>query len=283
MDGEALSRGAKILFRITLFNGAVTIDITQTTISLCVVTLITVILAIVLGKGITKRPGKKQALVEKIVMMLYNLVESTMGKHNLKYAPYVGTLFLSSLLGTLIGLTRVLRSTTADLMVIMGWSLITSGLCWYENIRNRGFFGWLKSYAEPIVFIAPINVVSEVTQPLAMSFRHFGNIAGGGVLMSILYTFLATASSMLFKWLPDAVASVMPPILQIGIPAILSLYFDLFSGLMQAFVFSLLTMVYIAGANPPPVPGAAGDPKKRKKAKKQKTLVSQTAQQTDVN
>ena len=219
--------------------------------------------------------------MEKIVMMLYNLVETTMGKHNLKYAPLVGTIFAASLFGTLIGLTKIFRSTTADLMVVLGMSLVTSMLCWYEGIRNRGFFGWLKSYTEPVAFITPINLVSEVSQPLSMTFRHFGNIAGGGVLMSIVYAALGSASSLLFKWLPASIASVMPPILQVGIPAVLSLYFDLFSGLMQAFVFSLLTMVYIAQANPAPVPGENAKAKKPKKAKKQKAPASNGIQQTD--
>ncbi len=277
MDGESLSRGAKIFFRITLFNGAVTIDITQTTVSLFVVTLITIILAIVLGKGLTKKPGRKQALVEKLVMMLYDLVETTMGRHNLKYAPYIGTLLLSSLLGSLIGLTKVFRSTTADLMVILGWALVTSGLCWYEGIRNKGFFGWLKSYTEPVVFITPINLISEVAQPMSMTFRHFGNITGGGILMSIVYAFLASLSGFVFKWLPASIAAAMPPIFQVGIPAVLSLYFDLFSGLMQAFVFSLLTMVYIAQANPAPIPGAETRVKKTKKTK----AVSQPIPQAD--
>ena len=139
MDGSSLSQGAKVYFRINLFNGAVPIDITQTTVSLFVVTVIVVIIGILLGRNLTKKPGRRQALVEKIVLTLYNLVESTMGKHNLKYVPYVGTIFISSLFGTLIGLTKVFRSTTADMMVIMGWSLLTSFLCWYEGIRNKGF------------------------------------------------------------------------------------------------------------------------------------------------
>ena len=286
MDGSSLSQGAKVYFRINLFNGAVPIDITQTTVSLFVVTVIVVIIGILLGRNLTKKPGRRQALVEKIVLTLYNLVESTMGKHNLKYAPYVGTIFISSLFGTLIGLTKVFRSTTADMMVIMGWSLLTSFLCWYEGIRNKGFFGWLKSYAEPVAFIAPINIVSEVAQPLAMTFRHFGNIAGGGVLMSIVYAALASASGLLFKAVPNTIASAMPPVFQVGIPAVLSLYFDLFSGLMQAFVFSLLTMVYIAQANPAPLPAAAAaeKPKKIKKKKERKAaLESHTSPQADAN
>lgn len=284
MDGKSLSQGAKIYFRINLFNGALPIDITQTTVSLFVVTIIIVILGVLLGRGITKRPGHRQALVEKIVMMLYNLVETTMGKHNLKYAPYIGTLFVSSLFGSLIGLTKIFRSTTADIMTILGWALLTSMICWYEGIRNRGFFGWLKSYAEPVAFITPINIVSEVAQPVAMTFRHFGNIAGGGVLMSIVYVALASASSLLFKWLPATIASAMPPVLQIGIPAILSLYFDLFSGFMQAFVFSLLSMVYIAQANPLPAEGAASKKNEAKKQKKQKTAVqSHPTPQPDIS
>ena len=249
-----VGNGAKVYFRLTFFDGAVAIDVTQTTVSLFVVSILVIVIGLILGHGVTRRPGRKQALTEKLVLTLYGLVESTMGKHNLKYAPFVGTVFLSSLFGSLIGLTKIFRSTTADLMVVLGWALVTTGLCWYEGIRNKGFFGWLKGFGEPIVFIAPINIISEVAQPVSMAFRHFGNIAGGGVLMTIVYAALSAVSSLVFKGLPAAVSSVMPPVFQVGIPAFLSLYFDLFSGLIQAFVFSLLTMVYIASANPPPKP-----------------------------
>ena len=249
-----VGQGAKVYFRLTFFDGALAIDVTQTTVSLFAASILVIIIGLILGHGIKKRPGRKQALTEKIVLTLYDLVGSTMGKHNLKYAPFVGTLFLSSLFGSLIGLTKIFRSTTADLMVVLGWALVTTGICWYEGIRNKGFFGWLKGFGEPIVFIAPINIISEIAQPVSMAFRHFGNIAGGGVLMTIVYAALSAVSTLVFRGLPAAVASVMPPVFQIGIPAILSLYFDLFSGLIQAFVFSLLTMVYIASANPPPRP-----------------------------
>ncbi len=268
MDNLDVGTGAKVYFRISLFNGAMAIDVTQTTISLFAVSILLIILGIVCGRGLTKRPGKKQVLVEKGVSALYNLVETTMGKHNAKYAPYIGTLFLSSLFGSLIGLTKIFRSTTADLMVVLGWAFVTTALCWYEGIRNNGFFKWLKGFAEPVVFILPINIISEVAQPIAMAFRHFGNIAGGGVLMSIVYAALAALSTMVFKGLPAAIASVMPPVFQIGIPAVLSLYFDLFSSLIQAFVFSLLTMVYISTNNPPPAPGSRVVKQAEKKAKR---------------
>ena len=251
MNNLNIGNGAKIYFRITLFDKIV-INITQTTVSLIAVTLLLLILARVLTRRIEKRPGRLQVIAEKLVSALYDLVESTMGKHNLKYAPYIGTLFLCSIFGSLIGMTQVFRSTTADLMVTLAWALVTTGLCWYENIRNNGFFGWLKGFTEPVVVMTPMNIVSEIAQPISMAFRHFGNISGGGVLTAIIYASLSGLSSLVFSWLPEALRAVMPPIFQAGIPAVLSVYFDLFSGFVQAFVFCLLTMVYVGIANPPP-------------------------------
>lgn len=252
MENLDIGNGAKIFFRIKLFHGAVNIDVTQTTVSLLVVTLVLIIAAILATRKLSKRPGRFQVIVEKLVGMLYNLVEDTMGKHNLKYAPYIGTLFLSSFFGSLIGMTQIFRSTTQDLMVVLGWALITTALCWYESIKNNGFLGWLKGFSEPIVVMTPMNIISEVAQPVAMAFRHFGNVAGGSVLTAIIYAALASLTNVVFSWLPRAVLSWFPPVFQAGIPAVLSIYFDLFSGFVQAFVFCLLTMVYIASNNPPP-------------------------------
>lgn len=224
--------------------------ITQTTITLLAVTLILGILAIVLTRKITKRPGKLQVLLEKGVTMIYNLVEDTMGKHNLKFAPYIGTLFVCSIFGSVIGMTQIFRSTTADLSVTMAWALVTTGLVWANNIRNFGLKAWLKGFTEPIFVMTPMNIVSEIASPLSLAFRHFGNVAGGGVLTTLIYAALALLSNVLFGWLPGLLGEI--PFFQAGIPAILSIYFDLFSGFVQAFVFCLLTMVYVAGACPPP-------------------------------
>ena len=241
--------GPKIYFEIPILGG---IKITQTTVSLLVVTILLITLSYFLTRKLTKRPGRVQVVVEKLVTMLYNLVEDTMGKHNLKFAPYIGTLFLCSIFGTLIGMTQLFRSTTADLSVTLAWALVTTGLVWYHNIKNFGFLAWLKGFTEPIVVMTPMNIVSEIAQPISMAFRHFGNVAGGSVLTALIYAALAALSNLLFSWLPEAIATVMPPIFQAGIPAFLSIYFDLFSGFVQALVFSLLTMVYVGGACPPP-------------------------------
>ena len=287
--------GAKIYFRIPILGG---IPITQTTVSCLLVTIILCLAGILLGRNLKKRPGPAQTLVEKLVSMLRNLVSDTMGPHNVHWTPFIGTIFLSSLLGSLIGMTGFLKSTTADLSIILTWAICVSVLIWYHSIKNNGFLGWLKGFTEPIAVMTPMNVISEIAQPISMAFRHFGNVVGGSVISSMLYTALAGASTMLLslisgnglavciavlvlgiglllwgilkKKLAGKIFGLLLivmgslslleffgvhtgiPFLQLGIPAVLSLYFDIFSGFIQAFVFCLLTMVYISSACPPP-------------------------------
>lgn len=287
--------GAKIYFEIPILGG---IRITQTTVSSFLVMVILCTAGYFLGRNLKKRPGRLQVVVEKLVGMLYNMVEETMGAHNSHWAPFIGTLFLSSICGTFIGMTGFFRSTTADLSTTITWALMVSVLIWYHNIKNNGFLGWLKGFTEPIVVMTPMNIVSEIAQPISLAFRHFGNIAGGGIITTMLYAALSAASAAILNRIASsgtAVAVVLlaagvvllvfgirrkklvlkifgalffamglfavlqimgwlsgVPILEIGIPAILSLYFDIFSGGVQALVFSLLTMVYVSGACPPP-------------------------------
>ena len=282
--------GPKIYFTAPILGG---IPITQTAASSFVVMLILCIAGIVLGRNLQKRPGRRQVLVEKGVSMLYGMVEDTMGKHNAYWTPYIGALFLSSLFGTLIGMTGILRSATADLSTTVTWALMTSVICWGCSIKQNGFLGWLKGFTEPVAVMTPMNIISEIAQPVSMAFRHFGNIAGSGVLTSLLYSALAACSAMVLglvgkSFIAGAVVLVLGiillvlgiktqkmgkkifgivfavtgllgilsltgvPYLEVGIPGILSLYFDVFSGGVQALVFSLLTMVYIGNACPPP-------------------------------
>lgn len=292
MDGIEVT-GAQTLFYIG------PIAVTQTILSLIVVTGLLAVAGVLLGRNLRKRPGKLQVLTEMGVGMLTNLVTSTMGAHNIGWVPYIGTIFLSSILGSLIGLTGFLRSTTADLAVVLTWALMTSVIIWYQSIKRNGFLGWLKGFTEPIAVMTPMNIVSEIAQPVALAFRHFGNVAGGGIITTIIYTALALASTTLIRlisasWILPVILCVLGiymlaraiqnrklggkifgflfiiigllgllthfellggiqiPILQLGIPAVLSIYFDLFSGFVQAFVFCLLSMVYISGACPPP-------------------------------
>ena len=286
--------GAFVYFTIPVFGG---IPITQTTISGLVVTLLLCGAFIYLGKDLKKRPDGKQVLVEKGVMMLYGLVCDTMGKHNIHYLPLIGTIFLSSICSSLIGMTGFFRSATADLSVPLVWAVTVSVIIWTNTIKRDGLGSFLKNY------INPMNLVSDIAQPASMALRHFGNVAGGGVITSILYTALSMVSSLVLnaiaangvtvsvvllavgaalilwwykqkkavKLIFGIIMTVLGifgalqaldilsgvPVFAFGIPAVLSLYFDLFSSFVQALVFTLLSMVYIAGSCPEPEEAAA--------------------------
>lgn len=224
--------------------------ITQTTVSSFVVMILLCTAFYFLGKNLTKRPGKLQVLTEKGVSMLYGLIDETMGKHNYKFAPYIGALFLSSFFGSIIGTTGFLKSATADLSTTVTWAVVTTVIVWVSNIRENGFLKWLKSFTEPIFIMTPMNIISEVASPASMAFRHFGNVAGGSVLTTLIYAALALLSNVLLSWIPNTIIASIP-IFQVGIPAVFSLYFDFFSGAIQALVFCMLSMVYIGAANPP--------------------------------
>ena len=114
------------------------IRITQTALSVLLVTVLLCISGVMLGRNLQKRPGKLQVLTEKGVMMLHNMVCDTMGAHNAGWTPYIGTIFLSSICGSLIGLTGFLRSSTADLSVPLTWGIMTSVIIWYQSIKRNG-------------------------------------------------------------------------------------------------------------------------------------------------
>lgn len=184
----------------------------------------------------TKEISKRQVLAEMAVQTVYDLVDDTMGKGNRKFAPYIGALFTFSILGSLISLLG-LRSVTADFSVVLAWALITFIWVHYTKIRTNGFFGYLKGYASPIPVMLPLNILSEVSLPVSMTVRHFGNIASGAIISSLVY-FALTAITK----------SIGVAFMTIGVPAVLSLYFDLFSSFMQAFIFIMLTMVNVSSA-----------------------------------
>ena len=352
--------GPKIYFTVPIFGG---IPVTQTLVTSFIVTVILCTLGIVLGRNLRKRPLRRQVLTEKAVTVITGMVKEAMGEHNAHWTPFIATVFLSSLLGTLLGMTGILRSSTADISTTMTWAVLVSFICWYQAIKNNGLLAWLKGFTEPIPVMTPMNIVSEIAQPVSLAFRHFGNIAGGGVITALIYWALSGASTALLGLISSshiAVAAVLlvagillvlasrpkaggkrkklpfllglvclalsglrlvdwlwnltgwswpemsgtvcglcwfaalavmlagivllirrksrgvtvlggfltavgfvaiclisegplgVPVLSLGIPAVLSLYFDVFSGVIQAFVFSLLTMIYISGNCPAP-------------------------------
>ena len=172
-----------------------------------------------------------------------------MGEKFKGFIPFVTALFATSIFSNLIGLLGV-RSPTADLNTEAAWAIVVFIMITHQKIKASGFGGYLKGYTEPIAVMTPFNVLSELATPIGMACRHFGNILSGLVINSLIYAALAAASAALFGLLPGVIGDVLSgiPFLDVGIPAVLSVYFDWFSGVMQAFIFCMLTMMYIGSA-----------------------------------
>jgi F-type H+-transporting ATPase subunit a len=211
--------------------------------------------------GIAKKPNtKRQHFAEMIVEKCEGLVKENMGEYFMGFAPFIagilGLSALSSLL-TLIGL----YPPTSDVNITGGWAILVFILITYYKMK-AGPINYIKSFAEPVAFLAPLNIISEVATPISMAFRHYGNILSGVVISILIGTGLSGLTNMILGWLPGFLGEI--PFLQIGLPAVLSLYFDLFSGALQAFIFAMLTMLYISGGFP------ADEYEKRKLRRKQK-------------
>ncbi|MCQ2407175.1 MAG: F0F1 ATP synthase subunit A [Oscillospiraceae bacterium] len=231
--------GPKVITSFKLFG--LTINFTETVVLEWIVMAIIIGLVIFLTRNLRVRNiSKRQAVAEMAVEAISNLVRDTMGKRFLSFTPYIATIFCFSIFGSLISLLG-LRAVTSDFSVLLTWAAITFILITATKIRFGGVGGYLKGFADPIPVMLPINILSEVATPTAMALRHFGNIAGGSIIMGLVYYGLTALCHMI---------RLQIPILTVGIPAVLSLYFDLFSDFMQAFIFIMLTMVFISNAGP---------------------------------
>lgn len=208
--------------------GGHTVYITTTHVCLAIITLLIMIFALVVNHKIKNvsedsEPGLIQNIAEIIVEMLDNMVQGIMGSKAGKFVNYIITLFIFVLLCNLSGLLG-LRPPTADYGVTLPLGLITFGLIQFNAIKQNKM-GHFKSMFEPIWFLFPINIIGEFAVPLSLSLRLFGNVMSGTVLMGLIYGLVKPFT--------------------IGWPAVLHVYFDIFSGCIQAYVICMLTMVYI--------------------------------------
>jgi F-type H+-transporting ATPase subunit a len=192
------------------------------------VTTTWVIMAILVGFGLYSArkfediPGPLQNFIEVLVEGIESLTATTMGGDKLGFAPYMGTLALYLLLANLAGLFA-LRPPTADLNTTMALALITFVSIHYYGMKAKGIGAYLKGFAEPIFILLPLNIIGELATPISLSFRLFGNILGGVIIMYLLYSAV--------------------PVL---IPVLPHIYFDLFAGILQTFIFVMLSMVFIS-------------------------------------
>lgn len=231
--------GPKIIFVLPFLGG---IPITETiTVSWLIIVLVFIIIKILTRDLKKKNIKTKQVLAEKLVVTMNNLVGASMGPGNDIFVPYITALFIFSFLSSLSGLIA-LRPPTADFNMTLTWALLTFVMIQYNGLKYKGIRGYVKSFFQPMAFMLPMNLISELAVPVSLSFRHFGNISAGVIITQLIYTALTALSSLI------PVIGKYIPVFQIGLPAVLSVYFDLFSAFIQAFILISLTMAYVSSA-----------------------------------
>ena len=244
-SGDIDISGALVFFTVKLpFSD---LPVTETQVNSLIVIWSLFWLCKYLTHGISVRGGlRRQIIAEWIVEKAKSLTVSNMGEYFSGFAPFIAAIMglsaFSSLL-TLIGL----YPPTSDINTVGGWAILVFFLITYYKFKC-GPVHYLKSFGDPVPFLAPLNVISEFATPVSMAFRHYGNVRSGSVISVLLAAALGGLSNMIFGNLPGILSEI--PFLQIGIPAVLSVYFDIFSGLLQAFIFAMLTMLYVSGAFP---------------------------------
>jgi F-type H+-transporting ATPase subunit a len=197
-----------------------------------VVVILLIIFALVVNSKIKKAnvddvPSNFLNVVEILVDAVEGLVRSTMGPQNMSFAPYMLTIALFLGVANLYGLLGF-SPPTSDYSVTLSLALITFVLTQFWKIKNSGnLFRYLKGYTEPMAFLTPLNVIGDLANPISLSFRLFGNVMSGGIIMALLYQALG----------------IFAPIIATPLHA----YFDVFSGLLQTFIFIMLSMIFIGG------------------------------------
>ena len=246
--------GAKIFYTFPFkFPVLGQFSITETLVVSWIVMLLITGLCIFLTRNLkVTNISSRQAVAEFLVETADKFVIGNMGEKFRYMIPFVSALFVTSVVSNLISLVG-LRSPTADLSTEAAWAIVVFIMITHQKIKTNGMGGYLLGFTTPIPVMTPFNVLSEIATPISMACRHFGNILSGVVINALIYAALAVASSALFRLIPGAVGAVLSkiPILDVGIPAVLSVYFDWFSGVMQAFIFCMLTTMYIANAAEP--------------------------------
>lgn len=209
--------------------GDTTVYITTTHVALLLISVALIIFALLANRVLKKAdpdetPGIFQNFVELIVDMLNGMVKSSMGNNARRFVNYISTIFIFIMISNISGLFG-LRPPTADYGVTLPLGLITFGMIQYSGIKKNKF-GHFTGLFQPLPILFPINLVGEIATPISISLRLFGNVLSGTILMGLIY-------------------GMFPLLVKIGVPAVCHIYFDIFSGCIQAYVFCMLTMTYI--------------------------------------
>ncbi|AOT70078.1 F0F1 ATP synthase subunit A [Geosporobacter ferrireducens] len=211
--------------------------ITETVTTTWIIMAVLTIFALVATRRFDKVPRGLQNVVELLVDGIYKLTAQTMGEDKKAFAPYIGTLMMYLVCANLAGLFGF-RPPTADINTTMALALMTFFMIHFFGMKRKGIGSYLKGFLEPFPALLPINVIGEIATPISLSFRLFGNIIGGVIIMNLLYGALAALS--------QSVGIPNIPVFQTAIPTVFHLYFDVFAGVLQSFIFAMLTMVFVS-------------------------------------
>ena len=210
------------VFTIPLFGG---IDVLESVVVTWIIMAIIMAVSLIWVHGLKVRKiSGKQAALESGFSFLYNFFLDLLGEEGKDYIPYLITVVIYIAIANMIGLLGF-KSPTKDLNVTVSLAVMSIVLVEAAGIRKKGVKGWIKSFAEPIPIIAPINVLELFIRPLSLCMRLFGNVLGAVVVMALI------------KYL-----------LPLVVPLPFSGYFDIFDGVIQAYVFVFLTSLYIKEA-----------------------------------
>ncbi len=207
-------------------------DVYLTSSHICLLIVAVIVLVFAIAANITirradpgKAPGGFLNVIEFIVSAVDNMVEGGMGiAHAASYTNYIGTLFIVLVLCNLSGLLG-LRPATADYGSTFALAMITFFMIHYAGFKYQKV-SHVTNLFKPLI-LSPINIIGEIATPISMSLRLFGNILSGTVMMGLIY-------------------GLIPWFLTIAWPGVLHIYFDIFSGCIQAYVFVMLTMTFIS-------------------------------------
>ncbi|MDR1027836.1 MAG: F0F1 ATP synthase subunit A [Clostridiales Family XIII bacterium] len=213
--------------------------ITETVFWAIIVSVGVIIFTLVSARRLERDPKGAQGVAELIVEFTYNMVRNTMGKHCIGFAPFIGTLFLYLLFANALGLIGF-RPVTSDMNMTFALSILVFFLIQVNSMRSRGVIGYFRHFCEPYPLMLPIKIIEDFTFPISLSFRLFGNILAGVIIMALVFSGLG--------FLSESVLHLPIPLLEAVFPLPLNAFFDIFEPILQAFVFSMLTMSFIAKA-----------------------------------
>ena len=205
-------------------------------------------LCLFLTRDLHEKPvSVRQHVAEWIVEKVEGLVSGNMGDfHVNSFAPFVCAVLALSAFSSLMSLLGVL-APTSDLSTVAGWAvLVFLVITAYKACCGPRIY--VRTFTSDGPVVAVLNVIGEIATPVSMAFRHYGNVMSGAVIGVLVSTALRALSRLVLGWLPGVLGEI--PFLQIGLPAILSIYFDIFSGALQAYIFAMLTMLYVGGGFP---------------------------------